>query len=1072
MKNFIIYISLFAVFTLNAQLFKALSPEKSGIDFENKLVETPDENIITYEYFYNGAGVAAGDFNNDGLIDLFFISNQGKNKLYINKGKLEFQDISESAGIECEDGWKTGVNLVDINQDGFLDLYISFSGNVSRDKRKNKLFINQGNLTFKEEAEKYGIDDEGYSTQSAFFDFDKDGDLDLFVLNHNTKQFRNFNSAYLKSQIDRDAGDRLYENQRGKFQDITEEARILSNPIGYGLGIVIEDFNQDHWPDIYVTNDYVEEDYLYLNNHNGTFTNVLKSQFPQISYFSMGVDSGDINNDGLMDIITLDMLPEDNKRQKLIYAPDNFEVYDNMVMNGFHHQSMRNMLQLNNGNGTYSEIGQLAGVSNTDWSWSPLIADFNNDGLNDIYITNGYRRDMINRDFMKFYVDERMKYLEGKSDNSMFTILQEVVSTPLQNYLFINNGNYHFENKTLEYGLEGKDFSHGATYADLDNDGDLEIIVNCMNETAKIFENKSNEVYKSNDFIEVKLQPMAIGSRVTLFSGKEKLVRSLQTTHGFESSNFIPLHFGLGNKKIDSVQVIWPDLRSEIFKNIPVNRSIEIIKASGTPSGISTEEKLFKIKTDTLNYSHDELLVNDFKVQPLMPYMISFHGPKIKKIDINEDGLEDLFIGGPEGKAPELLIQDENGKFSSSVQPAFINSANYEDTNATFFDADGDGDLDLYVVSGGYGEIDSGLPLEDRLYINQNGTFEISNDLPTDSYAGSCAVPWDYDEDGDIDLFVGSRVKQGAFPMAPPSLLLTNNSKGKFTSTRAAFLENLGMVTDAKIADLNGDGNIELIITGDWNHPKIFGYRNHKFEELTDNFFNEKYNGWWNCVEINDLDNDGDLDIIIGNWGLNNQFKPTKKEPMELFYDDFDSNGFIDPIWCYYIQGKSYPALSKDELTDQIIGLRKKYVKYETFSNQTLEEVFEDKDLDKSPKLTTDFMETIWFENVNGHFELRHFPVEANFSSTFAILVEDFDQDGIKDVLLGGNTEFNRVRTGRSHASFGTFLKGKRDKTFDYIPQSKTGISFTGAIRSLNWLNDSRILVGINNSKPLIIQLN
>ncbi len=1071
MRKLVFYLLILTGFSSKAQLFKALPPEKSSVYFENKLVEKPEENIITYEYFFNGAGVAAGDFNNDGLIDLFFVSNQGKNKLYLNKGKLEFQDISKSAGIECEEGWKTGVNLVDINQDGLLDIYISFSGHVSRNKRKNQLFINQGDLSFKEEAAKYGIDDDGYTSQSAFFDFDKDGDLDLFVLNHNTKQFRNFNAAYVKAQIDRDAGDRLYENQGGKFQDITEKAKILSNPIGYGLGLVIEDFNQDRWPDIYVTNDYVEEDYLYLNNQDGTFTNVLKSQISHISNFSMGVDAGDINNDGLMDILTLDMLPEDNKRQKLIYAPDNFEVYNNMVLNGFHHQSMRNMLQLNNGNGTYSEIGQLAGISNTDWSWSPLIADFNNDGLNDIYVTNGYGRDMINRDFMKFYVDERMKYLEGKSDNSMFTILQEVVSTPLQNYLFINQGNYQFENRTIEDGLEGTDFSHGATYADLDNDGDLEIIVNCMNQTAKIFENQSNLLFNSNDFIEIKPQPMAIGTVVTIFSGQEKLIRSLETTHGFESGNFIPLHFGLGNKKIDSMQVYWPDLSTEVYKNIPVNQSIEIQKGQGNlPSPIG-EKNLFQIRTDTLKYSHKELLVNDFKVQPLMPYMVSYHGPKIKKIDINQDGLEDLFIGGPEGQAPELLIQLENGKFSSSNQPAFRNSAYFEDTNAAFFDADGDGDEDLYVVSGGFGTKDSGLPLEDRLYINQNGTFELRDDLPKDSYAGSVVVPWDYDEDGDLDLFVGSRVKQGEFPIAPPSLLLANYSKGKFTQIHAPFLENLGMVTDAKIADFNGDGKMELMIIGDWNNPKIFSYHDHQFEELTQTFFTENYRGWWNCLEVNDLDQDGDLDIIMGNWGLNNQFKPTKKEPMELFYEDFDSNGFIDPIWCYYIQGKSYPALSRDELTDQIIGLRKKYVKYETFSNQTMEEIFSDKNLSKSRKLTADFMETVWFENIDGHFEIRHFPIEATFSSTFAILVEDFDKDGIKDVLLGGNTEFNRVRTGRCDASFGTFLKGNNNKTFDYVPESKTGISIKGAIRSFNWLSGSRILVGINNSKPLVIQL-
>jgi len=1076
LKNILVF-SLALCFQLNAQNFELISPEISGVRFANMLEETPKSNIVTYEYFYNGGGVAAGDLNNDGFTDLIFSSNQEQTRIYLNKGGLEFDDITSQTEINNQAGWKTGIALADVNNDGWLDIYISHSGNFSKNNRRNKLYINQKDLTFKEEAKKYGIDDFGYTSQSAFFDYDKDGDLDLFVLNHNTKLFRNFDAAYAKTQLDDDAGDRLYENVGSKFIDVTLKAGILSNPIGYGLGVVVTDTNNDGWPDFYVSNDYVEEDYLYINNQDGTFTNRLKEQMSCISNFSMGVDAGDINNDGFIDLITLDMLPQDNKRQKLLYAPDNFELYNNMVDNGFHHQSMRNMLQLNNGNDTFSDVGQLAGISNTDWSWAPLIADFNNDGLQDLYITNGYGRDMINRDVMKFYIDERIKFIEGNSDKKMFEALQGIASTPLQNYFYLNQGALSFQDHTDSSGFTGADFSHGAIYSDLDNDGDLEIVVNCMNQPAKIFKNLTREESKESNFLRINLQQenknrFAQGSKIAVFtSDGNKLLREVSATRGFQSALVEPIHFGLGSHTVDSIQIEWNDNSTQMLKNIPINQRVNITKKNPKPLRRDPIQPLLSVHYDTLNHSHNELLVNDFKVQPLLPYMISYHGPKIKKIDLNQDGLDDLFFTSPEGQAPALLIQNPDGTFTASKQPYLDQSNYHEDTNAAFFDADADGDLDLYVVSGGYGAPNAGIALEDRLYLNNNGIFIPSKSLPKDKQVGSVVVPWDFDLDGDFDLFVGTRVKQSEFPKGAPSMILSNDGQGNFTQRKIPYFDR---VTDALVHDFDGDQVNELLVIGDWTTPKVLAFQNRTFVDKTSDFFSENLAGWWNTAKADDLDGDGDLDLILGNWGLNNQFKPTAERPMELFYDDFDKNGYIDPIWCYYIGETSYPFVLKDELTDQIVSLRKEFVTYESYADRTITEILPEEQLQKSPKCITNFLETVWFENRNGRFVKQQLPVEANISSVNAITVNDFDQDGNKDILLAGNVPFNRVRIGRRENAFGIYLKGDGKGNFTYLPNWKTGLNIKGSVRALEMIRtkeNEKLVVGINNAKPLLISI-
>ncbi len=1074
-------------FGLNGQtLFTPISHQLSGLKFENRLIESPQNNIITYEYFYNGGGVAAGDFNNDGWIDLYFTSNMGENKFYINNKNFTFSDITKSAGVAGSKGWKTGVSVADINGDGWLDIYVCYSGDVNAKARTNQLFINNGNLTFTEKAKEYGVDDTGHSTHAVFFDFDRDGDLDLYVLNHNVKQFRNFDAAYVKKLVDPDAGDRLYENVNGKFKEITQKAGIKSNPLGYGLGINVSDFNNDGWPDIYVSNDYVEEDYLYINNKNGTFTESLKTMIGHISNFSMGIDAADINNDGLIDIFTLDMLPEDNKRQKLLFAPDNFEVYNNMVDNGFYHQIMRNMLQLNNGNGTFSEIGQLAGISNTDWSWSSLFADYDNDGYQDLFVTNGYGRDMINRDFMKFYADERSKHLQGTTDSKMFQLLQTITSTPLQNYIYKNNGDLTFSNKIKEWGIEGTDFSHGAVYADLDNDGDLDLVTNRMNDFAGVFKNNSSELKKGN-YVQFSLKSpsknvQAIGAKITVYTPKGYVYKEYYPVHGFQSSMSIPLHLGLPSEKIDSVKIIWPNGESQHLANPQANVHHKINYSPNAPSiklnslVVNVQPPtFFKTEVQKLPFKHEELLVNDFKVQPLIPNMVSLHGPKLTKGDINGDGLEDVFMPGPEGKDGMVLIQNKDGSFTKSKQVALEVDAKYEDTYGLLFDADQDEDLDLWVVSGGFGEENSGLPLEDRYYINTGGIFEKKqNILPKDNFAGSIAVSWDYDSDGDLDVFVGGRVAQGKYPLSPGSKLYSNNGKGQFedkTNEIASIFNNNEMLTYAVVGSI---GNTNTLITcGEWSTIKTYQFVDGKIIETTNNHFQDTLSGWWNTLHLSDMDGDGDLDLIAGNWGLNAQFKPSNSQPMDLYFDDFDKNGYLDPLWCYYIQDESWPVASRDEITDQIVALRKKYVTYHSYAEQQLTDILPHLNLNQVNKKVVNTLETRWFENEGGKFKKRSLPIQANFSPTYAIHTDDFNEDGIKDILLGGNIAYTRIRVGKNETSFGVLLLGDQNGEYHYTNQVASGLDLKGCIRSFLPLKsisgEKKVLVGINNEFPIVI---
>lgn len=1072
-------------------LFTLLSPDETNISFQNTLTEGPNTNVLMYEYFYNGGGTAAGDFNNDGLVDIYFTSNMSDNKFYLNKGNMQFQDITLASHAAGRPGpWKTGVNVVDINADGKLDLYLCYSGALPPQKRANQLFINTGNDSqgipmFDEKAEAYGLASTGFSNQSYFLDYDKDGDLDMLLMNHNPKNLPILNeesTAKLFKEDNPEKGLRLYKQNNGKFEDITTHSGINGSELSYGLGIGISDFDEDGWPDFYVSNDYAVPDYLYVNNKNGTFTNQLEKRLGHNSQFSMGNDVADINNDGLQDIFTLDMLPEDNHRQKLLLSPDNYAKYNLSVRSGFYHQYMRNMLQLNNGNGTFSETAQIAGISNTDWSWAALFADYDNDGWKDLFVTNGYNRDFTNLDFIN-YMNEYVEKKGRLQREDVMDIIKDMPSSNVVNYIFQNRQGSGFQNRTEDWGLNQHSNSNGALYADLDNDGDLDLVVNNINQPAFIYRNESQKL-DSNHFLQVQLSgaegnTQGLGARLKIFHNGQIQTLEQNPARGYLSNVSFTLHFGLGNAtKADSLIVTWSSGKVQKLYDIKATQLLKLAEkdANDKASPAKSDTKWFTEIQPAIKYESPDTSINDFNRQPLLISEFSYHGPCMTKYDLNKDGLEDVLIGGGAGQATHIFMQQKNGAFAKKTIPDFERDKAHADADIAVFDANADGYPDIYIASGGYHSLTpSDMLLRDRLYLNDGkSNFIKSSGLPEMNSSKSCVRIQDINADGSPDIFVGGRVVPGRYPETPRSYILINDGKGNFSDQTGKICPELsksGMITDAAWIDLDLDKKNELVIAGEWMPVMIYRQQNGNLVNSTAQFFDKNYSGWWNKITVGDFNSDGRPDLIIGNMGLNTQFKASEKEPLEMYYSDFDKNGSVDPIFSFYIQHKRYPYITRDELVGQLPVMRKRFSNFKSYADITTEELFQNDELKEAGHLVADHMSTTFFISTpSGKFEIRQLPKEVQYSPIYTIDQLDFNGDGNADLLLCGNNSHTKIRLGKFDANYGILLAGDGKGNFNYIKQSESGFNIWGDTRSCIQIND-KIYFGINSKKVIAYTL-
>lgn len=1058
-----------------ATVFTELSPQITNVDFANNLTEDNNNNIIQYLYFYNGGGVAAGDINNDGLPDLYFTSNQGSNKLYINKGNLEFEDVTEKAAVGGQGNWSTGVTMVDVNADGYLDIYVCNVGNYKNFKGRNELFINNKNGTFTEQAVAYNLAFQGLATQAAFFDYDNDGDLDCYLLNHSTHDAGRRYDASFRTTPNTIAGDRLLRNDDNLFVDVSAEAGILSSKIGYGLGIAVSDINQDGCMDVYISNDFQENDYLYYNNCDGTFREGSTFSLGHQSKFSMGSDIADFNNDALPDLMTLDMKPEDERTMKKSEGAPNYEKFVQRLGDGFHYQYPRNNLHLNRGNlfgraAVFSEIGQLTGVDATDWSWSALFADLDNDGLKDLFISNGIQRRPNDLNYLKFQSSDIIQ--KNASD---LDLANQMPDGKVSNYCYQNKGNLAFENVTKAWGLEHIGISNGTAYADLDGDGDLEIITNNLNEPAKIYNNNS-----TNNYLKIKLKgegsnTFGIGAKVYIQHDGEVYYQEQSPTRGFQSSSDYVLNFGLKSiDVVDSVTVVWNNGIYETKSRVEVNQTLIFNQNEAEKFFIYTPQKpvnpifIDATKEIATTLKHNENQFSDFSVQRLLTHGLSTEGPALAVGDVDGDGLEDVFLGGAKGQAGQLFLQRINAGKPTLVAASQVFDAATEDIDATFFDADNDGDLDLFVVTGGNEWPQNADALTDRLYLNNGkGRFTKSANPVYSNGNGSCVRPNDFDNDGDLDLFIGNRVISNQYGIAPSSTLLINNGKGAFMPLKSAEFQNIGMVTDAIWAHLDGDEREDLVVVGEFMQVTVFKNKASGLER----FEIPNSSGWWNTIKAADLDNDGDLDFVAGNHGLNCDLTASVKKPLEMYVYDFDENGSLDQMLCYFNGEKSYPFASQDELISQITSKRKTYLKYDKYAESQINEVFSEASLAKAKKLVANELRTVWIENKGGTFEIHALPIEAQFAPVQSILIEDFDGDGSKDIILGGNFYTVTPKIGRYDASFGNYLQGDGKGNFKNIEPRKSGWTISGEVRDMKLMNigeNTAVIVARNNANVLV----
>jgi hypothetical protein len=1074
-------------------LFTKMDQEKTHINFRNTILDNNERfSCLNFPYYYNGGGVAVGDFNKDGLPDLVFTGSMVKNRLYLNKGGFQFDDITGRSGIAQTDGWCTGVSVADINADGWPDIYICRSALENGKDRTNLLFINNHDLTFTESAARYGLNDSGYSTQASFFDFDKDGDLDLFLIKQSKPEYSrgvNLNYASLKRQpAEAQFENKLYRNDGGHFTDITKQAGVSSNPLSFSLGVMTADINMDGWPDIYVSNDYNEEDYLYINNKDGTFSDQLRERLDHVAMFSMGCDIADFNNDLLPDICTLDMLPGKHADLKMHSSADRFDKYRQLLSYGFYPFYMRNQLQKNNGDGTFSEIAQLAGIHATDWSWSVLFADYDLDGRKDAYITNGVKRDITNLDFLQFAQEHAQAMKQGGAPISFQEYLTHIPGEISPHYLFRNMGDDRFEDVAEASGLGEVLISNGAAYVDLDNDGDLDLVTNNIDENASIYCNNVEKIYPDRHYIKFSFKgpagnPMGLGSKLFVYVKDKTIYQEQLLTRGFQSGVDPVISVGLGNEKdVDSVLVIWPDDTYETIVGIKANRTFVLDHA--TAGGrfdygqlAKKPRPLFTQADKAIDYIHKEAFTNDFLTQNLMPHFYSHDGPCMATADVNGDGLEDIFIGGAKGSAGKIFIAEKGGGYKAPSEGYFTSDENCKDISAAFFDADGDGDPDLYVVSGGY-EFDKDSPaFQDRLYINEgkNGFREKKDALPVFLRNKSCIAVYDMNSDGHPDIFIGGSVEPGNYPLSTPSRILINDGKGKFsdrtTEICPSLLRQEGIVHAAVWVDVNRDGKKDLVIGGEWMPVRIYLNHGTTLEDVTGRIGDPLPSGWWYSLTVADMDGDGDEDIVAGNQGLNTPLKASVKEPMEIHFSDVDQNGIIDPFISTYEEGVAYPFVGMDDANRQVPLLRKSYYNYASFAKASISELYKDKSIKDVPEMSVTELRTVYLENTGNGFVIHPLPVEAQYAPVFVSCLQDFDHDGHKDMLLLGNNKYNKLRIGQLDANHGIVLAGDGKGHFHYVTQSNSGLHIRDDVRSAAFINNS-LIVGVNNGPPRVFRLN
>lgn len=1078
-------------------LFQLVSPDDSGIDFTNRISPDGTINILTYEYLYNGGGVGVGDFNLDGFQDVFLAGSQVPGKLYINKGTnsesepgIHFVDMTTNAGITRDENWAFGVSVVDINQDGLPDIYVSMGGPGNMNSFPNQLFIHQGveqggQPVFKEMAAEYGVADRGQSIQGLFFDYDRDGDLDLYLLTGGGFERSPNNPSPIVADGTAVNTDRLYRNDFDRkkghpvFVNVSGEAGILHE--GYGLGVSHADINEDGWPDVYVTNDYLTNDHLYINNRDGTFSEKISEYFMHTSHFAMGNDVGDINNDGLMDVIAVDMLPEDHARRKLMFGATQYNKFYYAVKHGYTHQYMRNTLQLNNGNGSFSEIGQLSGIYQTDWSWAVLFADFDNDEFQDVFITNGFGKDVTDLDFVKFR--SSMTSEIGNELQRRKVLLDTLAARPgikVPNYAYRNNGNLTFTKVTKEWGFDRPTYSNGVAYADFDNDGDLDMVISNLDEVASLYRNTQRDRRpEGSNFLRIKLVGSgqninAIGSTVTIrYDGK--LQSKLKSpVHGFQSSMDDNLHFGLGSvRQVDTVEVRWPDGKVSILADVIANQLVLVsdsTRVDFNPKSTPPRPIFERTGAEYLAHRHVENHFVDFNHEPLLPNKLSQEGPGVAVGDVNGDGLDDFFVGGALLSSGKIFLQNPDGTFQGKALTT--DDIESEDMGCLFFDADGDKDLDLYVVSGGNEYNPDHRHYQDRLYLNDGrGNFLKSREsLPRIGASGSCVIAADYDQDGDLDLFVGGRVLPTAYPRSPRSYLLRNDGKGVFedvTQAIAPGLTHAGMATSALWTDFDNDQWIDLVVVGEYM-PITF-FRNEGGEKLVrvEETGLKDSEGWWKSITAGDFDNDGDIDYIAGNFGLNTHYRATPDEPINVTFKDFDRNGALEAVTSYYEDGVNYPTASLDVLTNQLPLLKRKLLYHRTYAHTSTKQLLQIAGEGDMETLYCKTLQSVFVENTgNGAFRISPLPLSMQMAPVYGVLAEDVNCDGYLDFIAVGNSYAPDVVSGRCDAFIGQVMLGDGAGNFTTMPVSETGFFVQGDAKGIARLvtrGKATILVTQNN---------